>query len=67
VTKDESAAPEAAGFDAAGIAEEIIRNCGGDARAAVVELISIVRHLAEEVDRLNAADSPGFVRRAPER
>jgi hypothetical protein len=47
------------------IAEQTIAECGGDARAAVVELIGIINHLSEENRALLAASSPGFARRPP--
>jgi hypothetical protein len=34
------------------MADLIIADCDGDARAAVVQLVAIVRHLAEDNDRL---------------
>jgi hypothetical protein len=50
---------------AEGVADSVIAEYGGDARAAVVELVAIVRHLSEEIGKLSAASSPGFARRAP--
>ena len=49
------------------VADHIISECGGDARAVVVELVAIVRHLAEEIRALSAASSPGYARRSPRR
>ena len=46
-------------------ADEIIAECGGDARAAVVELLAIVRSLIHENQTLREAASPGFARRRP--
>ena len=39
------------------MADRIIADCDGDARAAVVQLVAIVRHLAEDNDRLIGAAS----------
>ncbi len=47
------------------VADQIIADCGGDARAAVVELVGLVRHLANQNTALIEASSPGFVRRPP--
>ena len=46
-------------------ADEIIAECGGDPRAAVVELLAIVRSLIHENQTLREAASPGFARRRP--
>ena len=39
--------------------------CGGDARAAVIELLAIIRGLIHENQMLREAASPGFARRRP--
>ena len=46
-------------------AEAIIADCDGDPRAAVVELLAIVRSLIHENRALREAASPGFARRRP--
>ena len=46
-------------------ADDIIADCGGDARAAVIELLAIVQSLIHENQTLREAASPGFVRRRP--
>jgi hypothetical protein len=45
--------------------DEIISDCGGDARAAIVELVAVIRSLILENKTLRAAASPGFARRRP--
>jgi hypothetical protein len=45
--------------------DAIIADCGGDPRAAVVELLAIVRSLIHENRALREAASPGFARRRP--
>jgi hypothetical protein len=49
------------------IAEQIIASCGGDARAAVIELISLIDALRRENQSLAASSSPGYARRRPGR
>jgi hypothetical protein len=49
----------------AATADEIIADCGGDARAAVIELVAIVPALGQENKTLREAASPGFARRRP--
>jgi hypothetical protein len=44
---------------------DIIADCGGDPRAAVIELLAIVRSLIHENQALREAASPGFARRRP--
>jgi hypothetical protein len=46
-------------------ADDIIADCAGDARAAVLELVAIVRSLIHENQTLREAASPGFARRRP--
>jgi hypothetical protein len=46
-------------------ADDIIAECGGDPRAAVVELLAIVRSLIQENRTLRETASPGFARRRP--
>jgi hypothetical protein len=46
-------------------ADEIIADCDGDPRAAVVELLAIIRSLIHENQTLSEAASPGFARRRP--
>jgi hypothetical protein len=46
-------------------ADEIIADCDGDPRAAVVELLAIIRSLIHENQTLREAASPGFARRRP--
>jgi hypothetical protein len=46
-------------------ADDIIADCGGDARSAVIELLAIVRSLIHENQKLREAASPGFARRRP--
>jgi hypothetical protein len=45
------------------VAEKIIADCDGDARAAVNELVAIVGALIEENKALRDAASPGYARR----
>jgi hypothetical protein len=45
--------------------DDIIADCGGDPRAAVVELVAIIRSLVHENQTLREAASPGFARRRP--
>jgi hypothetical protein len=40
-------------------------DCGGDTRAAVGELLAIIRSLIHENQMLREAASPGFARRRP--
>jgi hypothetical protein len=54
-----------AGQPAEQVAAEIIASLGGDARAALIELVLIVRALIEENQALAAAASPGYARRGP--
>jgi hypothetical protein len=46
-------------------ADDIIADCDGDARAAVIELLAIIRSLIHENQTLREAASPGFARRRP--
>ncbi len=46
-------------------ADDIIAECGGDPRAAMIELLAIIRSLIRENQTLREAASPGFVRRRP--
>jgi hypothetical protein len=46
-------------------ADEIIAECDGDSRAAVVELLAIIRSLIHENQALRLAASLGFARRRP--
>jgi hypothetical protein len=46
-------------------ADDIIADCGGDPRAAVIELLAIIRSLIHENQALRQAASPGFARRRP--
>jgi hypothetical protein len=46
-------------------ADDIIADCDGDARAAVIELLAIIRSLIHESQTLREAASPGFARRQP--
>ena len=45
------------------VAARIIEDCDGDPRAAVTELIAIVRALIADNEALREASSPGFARR----
>jgi hypothetical protein len=45
-------------------ADDIIADCGGDPRAAVIELLAIIRSLIHENQTRESA-SPGFARRSP--
>jgi hypothetical protein len=45
--------------------DDIIEECGGDPRAAVIELLAIVRSLIQENQALRGTASPGFARRRP--
>jgi hypothetical protein len=45
--------------------DEVIADCGGDARAAVGELLAIVRSLIQENQTLREGASPGFARKRP--
>ena len=47
------------------VVDEIISDCGGDARAAIVELVAVIRSLILENKTLREAASPGFARRRP--
>ena len=47
------------------IIDEIISDCGGDARAAKVEMVAVIHSLILENKTLPAAASPGFARRRP--
>ena len=47
------------------IVDDIISDCGGDARAAIVELVAVIRSLILENKTLRAVASPGFARRRP--
>jgi hypothetical protein len=46
------------------VADQIIADCGGNARAAVVELAAMVHCLADDNRQLMSATSHGFARRA---
>jgi hypothetical protein len=46
-------------------ADAIIADCDGDRRAAVIELLAIVRSLIHENQALREAASPGFARKRP--
>jgi hypothetical protein len=46
-------------------ADAIIADCDGDARAAVIELLAIIRSLIHENQTLREAASPGFARCRP--
>jgi hypothetical protein len=48
-------------------ADGVIAECDGDPRAAVVELLAIIRSLILETEALRRAASPGFARRPPVR
>jgi hypothetical protein len=58
---DDKAPPLLAGQTADGI----IAECNGDPRAAVVELLAIIRSLIHENQTLREAASPGFARKRP--
>jgi hypothetical protein len=45
--------------------DAIIADCDGDARAAVIELLAIIRSPIHENQTLREAASPGFARRRP--
>ena len=45
--------------------DDIIAECGGDARAAVGELLAVIRSLIHENKRLRETASPGYARRRP--
>jgi hypothetical protein len=60
---DESEKPAVAPSDQT--IDGVIADCGGDARAAVGELLAIVRSLVHENQTLREAASPGFARRRP--
>ena len=47
------------------IVDEIIADCGGDARATIAELVAVIHSLILENKTLRAAASPGFARRRP--
>jgi hypothetical protein len=55
--------PDASRRDAA--VDEVIENCDGDARAAVAELLAIVRTLVHENQTLREAPPPRFARQWP--
>ena len=46
-------------------ADAIIADCGGDPRAAVIELLAILESLIAENKKLREAASPGFARKKP--
>ena len=46
-------------------ADDIIAECDGDPRAAVIELLAIIRSLIHENRTLRETASPGFARRRP--
>jgi hypothetical protein len=45
--------------------DDIIAECGGDARAAIGELLAIIRSLIHENKTLRETTSPGYARRRP--
>jgi hypothetical protein len=45
--------------------DDIIADCGGDPRAAVIELLAIIRSLIHENQTLRESASPGFARCRP--
>jgi hypothetical protein len=45
--------------------DDIIAECGGDARAAVAELLAMIRSLVRENKTLRETASPGYARRRP--
>jgi hypothetical protein len=45
--------------------DDIIAECGGDARAALAELLAIIRSLIHENKTLRETASPGYARRRP--
>ena len=45
--------------------DDIIADCDGDRRAAVAELLAIVRSLIAENQKFREAASPGFARKRP--
>jgi hypothetical protein len=45
--------------------DDVIADCDGDTRAAVGELLAIIRSLIHENRTLREAASPGFSRRRP--
>ena len=47
------------------IVDDIIADCGGDARAAILELVAVIRSLILENKTLREAASHGFARRRP--
>jgi len=47
------------------IVDEIIADCGGDARAAIIELVAVIHSLILENKTLRQAASPGFARQRP--
>ncbi len=49
------------------VAEKIVADCDGDPRAAIKELITMIRALLEENKALSAAALPGYARRTPRR
>jgi hypothetical protein len=68
VSANETPAPVAeATFAPEAIADQIIADCGGDMRAAVIELVTLIGALRRENENLAAASSPGYARRAPGR
>jgi hypothetical protein len=46
-------------------ADLVIAHCGGDPRAAVIELLPILESLIAEEWKLRASASPGFARTRP--
>jgi hypothetical protein len=48
-------------FNIEQVAYQVIAACGGDARAAVIELVAIVRHLADDNNVLASQSSCGLV------
>ena len=68
MTANESPAPVPdTTFAPGAIADQIIADCGGDMRAAVIELVTLIGALRRENESLAAASSPGYARRAPRR
>jgi hypothetical protein len=49
------------------IADQVIAQCGGDARAAVKELVTVIAAPRGDNEALTAASSLGYARRAPRR
>ena len=54
-------------LSAEALADEIIADCQGDARAAVIELVTLIGALKRENAALVSSSSPGYARRSPKR